>query len=789
MAAADLNGDGRSDVVLAHGQANAVSVLLAGPNGLQPAGTFAAGQSPSTVATADFNGDGHVDLAVVNVESSDVSILLGLGNGTFHSAVNYSTANPPPPFVSRAASLAVADFNHDGKPDIAASHVFAGNRTVTLMIGRGEGTFETGLPAVSDIGGRVMIAADVTNDGHTDLVLDGREGIVVVYAGNGDLTFQRKAEYPGPRFVSAMVAADFNQDGLMDLALTDSGGFSVFVLMGETGGGFSAGGFSAPVRVPAGNYPTSLATDDFNHDGNPDLVTANSNSGDISVLLGDGRGGFEREKSFSAFRSFLLALGDANADGETDVFVANHFDTPLVSVLAGDGTGEFASARTFRAGSFVDAVPFDLDHDGFPDLAVPNGSSATLSVLRNLRDGRFSDPASYVVDGGPYAVAAADLNGDTRDDLVVTVASNSTTGHLAVLINRGDGSFKPAAIRPLAGRPFALSVTDVNLDGKQDVIVTFLVGSNVAVLKGQGDGTLGDPTYHPVGFTAPLLAHGDLDGDAYPDLVLRGSEGSVAILMNSEGAFIRSVTMSPGGLGDLALIDVDADNRVDLVTANLDAGTITVFRGSGDGSFGSGATFAAGHRPRGIRSGDFTGDGVRDLVVANINRGFSLLRGSGHGTFGPPESYLVGPAGVAAAADFDQNGRLDLAVTMIHRVAIVLNHCDPSPTIRDIRPPYGIISGGETVEIRGMNLADVTSVLFGGSEAVVTFRSNDRITVLTPTHSAGSVTVSVSSSGGISTGTFLYLAAIQDVPAMSGPLLLTFIAAITAITLWRLRQF
>jgi hypothetical protein len=785
MAAADLNGDGKTDVVLTQGEANSVTVLLAGPGGLQPGGTLAVGRSPSMVRTSDFNGDGRIDLAVVNVESADVSILLGLGDGTFQSAVTYSTGAAPPPFVLRAASLAVADFNHDGKPDIAASHVASINRTVTIMIGTGTGTFDFGLPAVSDIGGPIMIAADVTNDGEIDLVMDGREYLLIVHAGNGDLTFRAKAEYAAPRHLSDLVAADFNRDGLMDLALTDSGGFSVFILSGMPGSSFSA-----PVPVPAGNYPTSLATGDFNHDGKSDLVTANSNSGDISVLLGDGLGAFSPEKSYSASRARLLALGDANADGATDVFVANHAESPHVSILAGDGLGGFGSARTFRAGFTVDdAVPFDLDADGFPDLAVPNGYSGTLSILRNLRDGSFSDFVPYIVGGFPYAVAAGDLNGDTREDVVVTGALEGSTGFLAVLINMGGGALAPPAVRTLPGRGFDLGVSDFNLDGNQDVVVTLLDGESIAVLLGQGDGTFGGPVTHPVGFRAPYVDHGDLDGDGDPDLAVRRSDSGVAILMNSGGGtFSAAAITSASGIGDLALMDLNSDARADLVTADLDAGTITVFGGKGDGTFDMGATFPGGYRPHNIRSGDFSGDGFPDLLVANRNQGFSLLQGTDRSTFGPPATYVIGAAGTAAAADFDQDGRLDVAISNIHRVVIVLNRCEPSPIINSIRPPYGLTAGGETIEISGLNLANVTSVLFGGTEAAVTLRSGNRVMAIAPAHSAGSVTVSVISSGGTAAHSFLYIAAVEDIPALSRPVLVTLIGAIAAITMWRLRQ-
>src|SRR5439155_1336427 len=231
-----------------------------------------------SIAVDDFNGDGVPDLAAANDGPAPghtvgrVWILLGRGDGTFRFLVEYGVGNDP-------RSVAVGDFNGDGKPDLAVAN--SGSDRVSVLLGKGDGTFQ---PAVN-------------------------------YGAGADPW--------------SVVAGDFNHDGKADLAVANINSRNVSVLLGK-----GDGTFESAVNYRTGTGPRSVATGDFNGDGKPDLVAANSDSGNVSVLLGNGDGTFQPAVNYCAAAAYpsSVAVGDSNGDGKADLAVAN--DTSgTISVL------------------------------------------------------------------------------------------------------------------------------------------------------------------------------------------------------------------------------------------------------------------------------------------------------------------------------------------------------------------------------------------------------------------------------------------------------------------------
>jgi hypothetical protein len=300
VAVADVNGDGKPDLVVATPCGNlgctqgSVGVLLGNGNG-----TFQAvvnygsgGEGPQSVSVADVSGDGRADLVVANYDSGTVGVLLGNGDGTFQPAVSYTVGF----YLSGVNFVAVGDVNGDGKPDLIGTIVCfvstnCTNGSVGVLLGNGDGTFQSVVRYPSNGTNANSVAiTDVNEDGKPDLLVANQclnkancgSGGVSVLLGNGDGTFQAAVTYgSGGRSAVSLAVGDVNGDGQLDVVVTNVIDNSVGVLLGRSTGTFQ----SAVAFGSGGSNPLSLAIADLNRDGLPDLVVANAQSSAVDVLL------------------------------------------------------------------------------------------------------------------------------------------------------------------------------------------------------------------------------------------------------------------------------------------------------------------------------------------------------------------------------------------------------------------------------------------------------------------------------------------------------------------------
>jgi len=623
VAVADFNGDGKLDLATAGCYGGGANVLLGNGDGtFRSQMTFSAGSYPISVAVGDFNHDGKPDLAVANEFSNNVSVLLGNGDGTFQTATNYGTDEDP-------GAVAIADLNGDGKLDLTVAN-WSGNEgrgDVSVLLGNGDGTFQPAVnyTAYMNIQAASVAVADFNRDGKLDLVAGAS-----LLLGNGDGTFQAPTFYNngGYSVPYGMAVVDFNGDGKADLALTNQGGLNVSVLLGN-----GDGTFQAATNYVAGSFPYGLATGDFNGDGKPDLAVANSggqgeNLGTVSVLFGNGDGTLQAATGYAAGSVPLFAaVGDFNGDGEPDLAVANE-DGNSVSVLVGNGDGTFQAAVNYGAGSNPYSIAVgDFNGDGKPDLAVANYGSSNVSVLLGNGDGTFQAAVSYGAGSNPYSIAVGDFNGDGKQDLVV---ANGSSDNVTVLLGNGDGSFQAVVSYYLGQGLYAWSVAvgDFNGDGKLDLVVGDYYAS---VLLGNGDGTFQAPVNNNLGGSYSLVV-GDFNGDGKPDLATTYpgqpfSNGSVTVALgNGDGTFH---TVGSYGVGSspysIAVSDLSGNGESDLAVANLFSGDLSVLMGNGDGTFQTALNFGVGSYPYSVAVGDFNGDGKPDLALPDEVGGVAIL--------------------------------------------------------------------------------------------------------------------------------------------------------------------
>jgi hypothetical protein len=425
---ANLNGDGFRDLVVANASSNDVSVLLGNGNGtFQPQQRFATDNFPESVSVADLNRDGFLDIVTANSNSSDISVLLGNGDGIFKTrpkALRFAVGGEP-------FSAAVVDLNGDGFPDIVTANSNGASNDVSVLLANGDGTFRPQQRFAAGNFPSSVAVADLNGDGKPDIVTANSESNdISVLLGNGDGTFQTQQLFAAGDYPESVSVADLNGDGKPDIVTANGDSNDVSVLLGN-----GDGTFQTQQRFGAGGFPVSVAVADLNGDGAPDIVTANLGSNDVSVLLGNGDGTFTLLQRFAAgdFPS-SVAVADLNGDGKLDIVTANT-GSDDVSVLLGNGDGTFQNEHAFNVD--FGSAPFfvtvaDLNGDGIPDLAVANFSSSDVSVHLGNGDGTFQNPLFYATGWRAVWVTIGDVDGDGKPDLITV---NNWDNDVSVLLH------------------------------------------------------------------------------------------------------------------------------------------------------------------------------------------------------------------------------------------------------------------------------------------------------------------------------------------------------------------
>lgn len=571
---------------------------------------------PQSPFVADFNGDGKPDLLCSG------TVYLGKGDGTFS-----------PGMAITGTALAVADFNGDGKPDVLEQST----GTLLVLLGNGDGTFQSPVSTPSGASLQVVASADLNGDGKADVVgfYNSNSNIVLfAYLSKGDGSFASGIQYTFDANAAAgqplLSLEDVNGDGRVDLLFSAPG--QEIVLLGQGDGTFGSPIYSAGVTAPV-----AVAVADFNRDGKVDAAVTDStcrascgSPNGTYVLIGNGDGSFQPPSAaLPVTLGGALAAADVNGDGNPDLLVQSDFDVVQVYLSNGDGT--FTNTNSYVAG---------VSQGG--DQNVPGTSI-------------------------PGVLVVADFNSDGKMDLV------ASTG---LLLGNGDGTFEAVPLVVLNSRNTGGGNKGPLVgvfDKTKPPGVAVLADSDVDILSNNGLGQLSLAHTYPISnlVAASLLVAGDFNGDGNLDLIVTSDQSYNLLLGNGDGSF-QSPVSYPQSLGSVVqAVDFNNDNKLDLLStvpaSGVSQGTVAVLLGNGDGTFASPVIYyAAGYVPFSVA--DFNSDGKLDIaciggsVGGTPGQGLSFLFGNGDGTFQAAvfPSLSNGFTNAPFTADLNGDGKPDL---------------------------------------------------------------------------------------------------------------------------------
>jgi hypothetical protein len=555
VVAADFNNDGKLDL------ATSSQIRLGNGTGQFPTAGCAPPSSSGGLAAGDVNGDGKPDLVAANTLSAQIQIQLVDGGNCVGAPTSIDVLN-----FGRPGFVALGDLNKDGKLDIIGG--------ATVLLNNGSGTFGPpfayGMGSLGADPGANTVVADFDGDSNLDIA-SASTGAAGILFGNGIGGF-RYAVGPSGRGAWGVARADLNNDGKQDIVAMSNGGF--VVMLGDGAGNLTT---TANVAVPSASSFVGPVIADFNSDNKLDVAVVDATHNGpgglprFHVTFGDGLGGFGAtvSTSFDAPDPFSVNGGDLNGDGKIDLVTVNrgggNNNEGSISIGLSDGAGHFTIQPnpSVRTPSNPIGVAFaDFNKDGKMDLAVPSGFG--FSILLGNGAGGFA-PRIHTTTANSSSIRVADFNGDGNLDLAMV--SEEPNGKTSVVLGDGTGGFGAPLQFNLGNFPSDVSVADFNNDGKLDLAVSISslnpIGpqvSGIAVLLGDGAGGFGSPFNMPAERVASRIITADLNGDGRPDLITANQViNNLSVALNTCGApptFTISgvVTNSGQGIADVAMI-------------------------------------------------------------------------------------------------------------------------------------------------------------------------------------------------------------------------------------------
>ena len=659
----DVNGDGKLDIITANYGSNSASILLGiGDGTFATQANFTTGTKPYSVTLGDVNGDGALDIVTANRNSNNATILLNTATST--NSVNFA---PQATFTTgfRPISVKLGDLNGDGILDMVNANSAFSN-TVSVILGLGNGTFGTAVNYTTGTGsGPVSVTlGDVNGDGKLDIITANfvsSKASVLLGMGNG--TFGPQETFATGTDPKSVTLGDVKADGKLDIVTVNYNSNNASVLLG-TGNGT----FGTKTDFATGTNPNSVTLGDVNGDGKLDIVATNYSSNSASVLLGTGNGTFGPKTDFAtSAQPKSVTLGDVNGDGKLDILTANAGDA-TASVLLGNGNGTFGGQVTFATGSDPNSVTLgDVNADGKLDIITTNYFSNDVSVLLNSI--AFTGQTYAIGISSPTVISISPTTGSVAGGTAITITGTNLTGATAVTID-GVAATNIIVVSPTsitattpagtAGANKSVLVTTPGGTNTANTLFTYtaaptppaptptppapsptptptapLITGTPPPPSSGGSSTVnlyntatGEPTGTAVpfpGFKGPVkVVSGDFNGDGVADLVAGAGFGggpAIAILNSQTGEVMETFfAFDPSFTGGVfvAVEDINGDGILDII-AGAGAGggpEVRIFDGRSLNVLRSFYAYAQDFTGGvSVATIDFNNDGILDLVT------------------------------------------------------------------------------------------------------------------------------------------------------------------------------
>ena len=665
-------------------------LLLTVCAGTAPAQSFSTptdyplGDNPNSGIAADFNGDGKLDMAIGNVLHKNVGVLINNGNGTFANPVNY-------PVDFNPESCAAADYNGDGKLDLAVGNFLGGATsagTMSILIGNGDGTFQAAVTTAIQNPFHIL-ATDLNADSKQDIVAASSPDKLSVRLGNGDGTFQSPVTYTvgdGPRTLGI---ADFNGDSKPDVVVTNSGSGSttISILIGNGDGTLQA---AVPGNV--GMRPQGMGVGDLNGDNKPDLVIAATSDNAVVVLIGNGNGTFQGPVPYPTGlnQPLNLALADFNGDDKIDVVTTSTFGPHSYAILrgVGDGTLQAADIKPTRNNSFY-SLASDFDADGKSDLAFINNAFDLVDVLLN-------SPSARPVNISATQGIAATVQVATFIDYDTT----KTAGSFTASINWGDGT------APSAGTIAANGTAGFNVTGTHTYAApgNFNVDVQVADSNNNFAKTRSTATVKAATTTAVTSSVNPSD--------FGQSVTFTATVTSGAGTPTGSVQFKDNGTNLGAAVNLNGSGVATVSTSTLTVGTHTI-----TAEYGGSTSF-------GVSNGTLSGGQVvKPIPTLSINDVSTSEGDSGTKTLNFTVT-LSAASNLAVTANFATADASATASSDYQAAATILSF-NPGDTTKIVSITINGDTTNEPDETFVVNLSNPVNTTIGDSQGVGTIINDD----------------------------------------------------------------
>jgi hypothetical protein len=716
---ADLNGDSIEDVVAPRNlnyDRGTISILFGdGVGGYGPPRSVESPVGVAKVAAGDINGDGRHDL-VGGLYLNQLRVWINEGDGVFSAPVlltNHGT------LLEGLADIRIADFNGDQKNDVVA----LAETKVYILPGNGNGTFSA--PTSTNwIGSNAHLAVgDLNGDGSSDVAMTRTGGSypwelgVILGSANGNVAISSRHELVGSP--TGLLISDIDRNGANDIIVPATNYYQPptvsdpYFVQPWFGGG--NGSFSAGPRLPFPRAPQGAAVGDFNGDSRIDIA---ANLGvAIAIRNGAANGAFQSPEFYMSTGPTAIAAGDANRDSIRDLMILRGGGESSVSVFSGGATGLDAPKSKLGGGNLNASA--DMDSDGRADLVSAYRSSfpysAEVTVALTSVDGNLLQDQVVETLNGLESLDVGDFNGDGVKD-IVTAHSNNQANKIGIHYGSGSGVLGTATPVTWSSNVKNVTVGDFNSDGRDDLFITDDTPKGI-VLMNQGNGTFARVegfVIHGIAFWI-RSPKGDFNSDQKMDLVVLTGTTLSIWLGNGDGSFILGGSSTNGYLDYFVSGDLNGDGNLDVVGFRPTDGLIRYF---GDGQGGIQAVAPqpiTASQTHSLMAADFNGDGSIDVALGgdNIYGNLMIIASRPEAPYYAQIAYLsIGglaagwPNGIPSltAKDFNADGSLDISYTTGAARGIILNESGRKPcmTVSDItltEPDTGTASAVFTVNL------------------------------------------------------------------------------------------